>query len=567
MESKIKVLDDAVINKIAAGEVIENSASVVKELVENALDAGATSITIETKGGGRQLIRITDNGSGMSFDDALLSIERHATSKLRTIDDFDSLLTMGFRGEALASIASISKFTLMTAREGEKGALLKVEGGKIIFSGSVARDRGTTLEIEDLFYNVPVRKKFLKAPSHDNVELLRIITLFALARPDVSFHLVRDGVSFLQSPTTLQERIRCCLGDDFLQQMFPVQFEKGKIKLTGYVGGSRPNRREQYLFINKRAVVSPQIAKTVKEAFGTTLGADRFPCFVLHLEIPSDLVDVNVHPQKREVRLSREEDLIQAILQAITESLQPKSQVACFEFRVQPAHFAVPPPPVLEERVQTYPAPQFQVDVQGAGYQEHLQFQETFIPLPEKERKVVPILLATLPGTLFAEEEGRLFLYHQRRVHHRILFEAMQEGGGELQLLLIPYTFSVTPVDMELLSLHLDFLQAHGLHLRLLTKNSFAVDALPPLFATDSLSLVIQSLLEDIRAGHFKKESEEERVRLSSYGALSMKTRLGHSEGEELLRRLANCKNPTLSPKGEPLRKEITEEIWTTKND
>ncbi|HEV8051842.1 MAG TPA: DNA mismatch repair endonuclease MutL [Parachlamydiaceae bacterium] len=338
MSSKIRVLSDHTINKIAAGEVIENPASVVKELVENSLDAGATDICIEIQGGGRQMIRISDNGCGMNSDDALLCLERHATSKLREVEEIHSLSTMGFRGEAIPSIASISKFNLLTCPAQESstppvGSMVIIDGGKIISCHPAARSQGTTIEVKSLFFNVPVRKKFLKSPSIDANEILKTVSLMALGYPAIKFQLINDGKNSLMAPSSkdpafnaqLQERIENVLGPDFFRHTTYIEEVKDGITLKGVIGHpgyTRHNRTGQYLFINKRGVVSPLVAYAVKEGFGSSIPAGRFPVFVLHLQVAGDLVDVNVHPQKREVRLRQEQLIKELIIKAVRSGIR-----------------------------------------------------------------------------------------------------------------------------------------------------------------------------------------------------------------------------------------------------
>ena len=298
MVSKIRVLSENSINKIAAGEVIENPASVVKELVENSLDAGATDICVEIKGGGRQLIRVTDNGSGMSADDALLCLERHATSKIRDVQDIHQITSLGFRGEAIPSIASISKFMLLTClhEKSEEGTLVIVEGGNILKCAPAACSPGTTIEVKSLFFNVPVRKKFQKSPAYDTTEILKMLSLLALGHPDIKFQLISNQEILLNAPAPLStsfddqlgERINAVLGSEFFQGTCHAQGSKGDLELQGYIGlpaCTRHNRTGQFLFINKRAVFSPLISYAVREGYGPSLSTNRHPLFVLHLNL------------------------------------------------------------------------------------------------------------------------------------------------------------------------------------------------------------------------------------------------------------------------------------------
>src|SRR5581483_4928309 len=324
MSRKIRVLSDLTINQIAAGEVIENPASVVKELVENAIDAGARRVKIETLGGGFQLLKISDDGTGMSPDDAALSLERHATSKISDADDLNSLATMGFRGEALASIAAISKLRLLTATDSSPAVELEAEGGKISHAGPSSRSRGTTLEVRSLFFNVPARKKFQKSPAASSAEITKMVTQLALAHPEVGFELMQQGRSHFSLPAAagesltalLKRRAEALLGMEFLPSCRDLSFKEMDYEGQGLIASpefSRPNRSGQYLFVNQRPVYCPAISYAVRDAYGTRLSSDRHPIYLLHLSIPPPLVDVNVHPQKKEIRL-REESQFKFIL-------------------------------------------------------------------------------------------------------------------------------------------------------------------------------------------------------------------------------------------------------------
>lgn len=328
----IRVLSEDTINKIAAGEVIENPASVIKELIDNSLDAGATHISVEIKGGGFQLIRVSDDGCGMGSDDAVLCFERHATSKIADIEDLTTLQSMGFRGEALASIASISRVTLTTAQE--EGFQVEVEGGKVLSILPASRPRGTTFEIRSLFYNVPARRKFQKSPTAAAAEIHKLLTTMALAHPERGFTFIANEETVLnlfphQAGTfeeKLHQRIKDLFQDNFLANERLISHEKDDYQLTGYLGGtnaSRLNRTGQYLFVNRRPITSQQVAFAVKEGYGQRLDQDRFPVFVLHLTLPPQLLDVNVHPQKKEVRFQQGDFLRQYVKQAVIRAFTP----------------------------------------------------------------------------------------------------------------------------------------------------------------------------------------------------------------------------------------------------
>lgn len=335
---KIQLLDEQTINQIAAGEVIENASSVIKELIENSLDSGATEIAVEIKAGGRQLIRIIDNGCGMSSDDALLALQRHATSKLQKVTDFDALATMGFRGEAIPSIASISKMSILTSNgqpdHPNVGFYVMVEGGTLAQQMTAARSRGTTIEVKSLFFNVPVRQKFQKSVTSDTAEAYKIVSSLALANPDIAFSLISDQKELLrvgvqaQSTKRKSERILDVLGLEFFQSLRPLDVDDGTYHFSGLIGSPsyvRHNRTGQYFFINRRPVVVSSLSLALKEGYGTRLAMQRYPVCVLYLQIPSDQIDVNVHPQKRQVRLRQEGYIKNILLTGIEKALRQGS--------------------------------------------------------------------------------------------------------------------------------------------------------------------------------------------------------------------------------------------------
>ena len=312
MSKKIQVLPNRTINQIAAGEVIENPSSVVKELVENAIDAGATQIQVELSGGGFQLIRIVDNGHGMSQDDAILSFERHATSKISSVEDLETLSTMGFRGEALASIASVAKVTMLTA-DGTAGTKVEIVGGNIFHVGPCAMQKGTTIEVRSLFYNVPARKKFQKSAAASTGEISRMITKLSLGYPEIGFTLASQDRELLRTEAgSLEERIRDVLGNTFILGCTPVTAKWDGMRVEGFIGlpkSARSNRSGQYLYVNRRNVLSPTIQGAVQEAYATMLQPKEFPIFVAHIAIEGCEIDVNVHPQKKEIRPKKREGI------------------------------------------------------------------------------------------------------------------------------------------------------------------------------------------------------------------------------------------------------------------
>lgn len=329
--SEIKILSEQLRNQIAAGEVVERPASVVKELVENSIDAGGSRIVVEIIAGGTELIRVTDDGKGMSREDAELALERHATSKISEEADLHNIGTMGFRGEALASIASVSQFRLRTKKKGE------VEGTEVVCNGSnvesveaVGCPEGTQIEVKNLFYNTPARKKYLKTLGTEYRQILEALNAVALAYPGVSFSLIKDGKIVYDVPAAngeaaLLDRVRALLGKSVADEMIPVFYGGGDIQVTGLIGRpsiARSSRRAQSLFVNKRPVQNNSVAYMVRDAYGTLLMDGKKPMFVMMIEIHPKLVDVNVHPRKSEVRFVDQREVCRVVRRACKAALE-----------------------------------------------------------------------------------------------------------------------------------------------------------------------------------------------------------------------------------------------------
>src|SRR5215213_1500933 len=325
---KIKILPDNLANQIAAGEVVERPASVIKELVENSIDAGARRIQIDIELGGRRLMRVADDGSGMLRDDAILSFERHATSKIKTLEDLAAISTLGFRGEALASIASVAKVELVTKTDDDTSATrVLIEGGRLVDVKDAARNTGTTISVRDLFFNTPARRKFMRSEATENYHLTSIIQHYALAHPEISFALTSNGREVLRlSPAKdLRERAFQIFGAGLIESLLPVAGGREFIaKISGFVSAPRERRTTrdaQYFFVNQRFVRDKVIAGGLLEGFRAVLPHGVYPVAFLFLDIPLEEIDVNVHPAKTEVRFRRSEAVKEAIAEAIRNSL------------------------------------------------------------------------------------------------------------------------------------------------------------------------------------------------------------------------------------------------------
>lgn len=333
--AKIQVLSDILANKIAAGEVVERPASVVKELLENSLDAGARRVRIETNAGGKALIKITDDGEGMLREDAMMAFERHATSKIRSIEDLEKIQTLGFRGEALPSIASVAKVRLRTKTASElEGTEIEIVGGRILDVRDLAWPGGTEFEIKDLFFNVPARRKFLKSDSTENFHITNLITHYALANPKINFNLWQNGREVIASSKveTFRERAYQLFGADFIENLMEVQ-EQGEISLQGFVSKpqeQRASRDSQYLFVNGRFVRDRVLAKAVSDAYKNVIPPGTYPIVMLMIDLPGEEVDVNAHPAKTEVRFRRPYVVSEAVSSAIRGAFSRTKPFATF---------------------------------------------------------------------------------------------------------------------------------------------------------------------------------------------------------------------------------------------
>lgn len=516
MKRKIERLSEFVINQIAAGEVVENPASIVKELVENCLDANSTCVSIETLSGGHERILIEDNGFGMNPEDAKACLERHATSKISNIEDLNSLGSMGFRGEALAAIASVSKLELKTS-DGANATRVVADAGKISRVEPCARNQGTTIEIRSLFYNVPARKKFQKSIRASQAQIKRTIETIALANPEVAFIL--NGEEFAHS--SLSSRIEEILG---------VHEHKIAAKrVSGFVAApskAMSNRTGQYLFINRRPIFSFLISKAVKEAFSTRIAEHSFPRFVLFLDIDPSEVDVNVHPQKREARFKNESKIFSEVRAAVEKAFSPK------ETFVEPITFEKPTFPTLNHFSEQFPSIPMKID-------------EVDLNFIYQDR-----ILGIFGKYLLIQKEN-LVLIDLKAAHARVLFESFSFEKKEPQALMIPIEIEMTSGDEEAV-LRLGQI---GVEARILRK-TLVIDALPTHLDREQFP----KFFEQFKEG---KKLEE----ISAKFISSSKRSYSLEEAKELWKQVKKCQDSCYDPLGNPISKEIlqTDLDWLMK--
>ena len=587
-DGHIRLLPIHVANKIAAGEVVERPASVVKELVENAIDAGSTRIDVAVTAGGRKLIEIRDNGCGMSRDDALLSIERQATSKIRDVDDIERIDTLGFRGEALPSIASVSRFTLKTRRhEQDAGTELVIVGGSLHDVREIGVPPGTTFEIRDLFFNVPARRKFLRAFQTEQAHIKSVFTLHALAHPEIGMSLTADGRELTRLPpgATLEERVRDLFGADFCSGLRPVDKTIGDVRVFGFVGlpnQTRNDRSEQYIFINRRPATAPVIAYALRESY-PPLDGERKPIVLLFIEMPADRVDVNVHPTKREVRFHKPAEVRDALIQAITDALGvtrrtsappvPENNVTAEAPRPAPQNVATDAPATLRTLVPDasarpapapfpYPAP---VPPFVPSAQPPAAPTGTGLSLFTVSQDGSPWRWCRVLGQIggryvLLETDGGMVTLDPRAARERVLYERLMDNvrSGEMlsQKLLLPDTVQLAPADAARLRKHLAVVQAMGFSVEDFGNDHFIVEALPDALGAVSSRELLGNIAHDLESAGTRRGSEKWREEIVAKAAcravVGSDDMLPDAAAEKLVNELAATRMPYTCPRGRP---------------
>ncbi|MCW5559055.1 MAG: DNA mismatch repair endonuclease MutL, partial [Verrucomicrobiae bacterium] len=646
--NRIRLLPEQVANQIAAGEVVERPASVVKELVENALDAEAGRITVEIGAGGRSLIRVTDDGFGMSRDDALLCLERHATSKIRRAEDLTAIATMGFRGEALPSIASVSRFSLTTRERGDtsgEGSQVLIQGGKILQVKAAASAEGTSVEVRQLFFNLPARRKFLRSEETERAHIAHYLILVALAYPQVGLVFLSDGRPVWQLPplrwqtaaerfSALRERMLHWTGRDV--PLLPVDFtapleagpdldslgepepadllelqdapppapepaESGpsRFRLWGFIGApgvSRSSREEQHLFVNQRPVENRGLNFALLEGYHTALMKGRYPVCCLFLEVDPAAVDVNVHPQKREVKFRQEAAIRRWTAQAVREALlqfhAPAPTVAVPpptresertaapvpSLASSPAGFRLEPPPVSAPAATQSALPlSLKPDLRGpvpsapAPPPERVEATPPSsppladrAPMPSATPLLrVPLRLVGVVGRLYVvlESDRGLVLLDQHAAHERVLFEQMlarleKDAQAPSQRLLLPETLELPPKDADFVRRNLETLSRLGVGLSEFGERTFLLDALPPFVKVGDFRQFTTGLVDALKAAgtgvNNARLGEDVVAKTVCRHAVKARDPLGLQELEALVADLRHCEMPYTCPHGRP---------------
>ena len=616
-DGHVRVLPIHVANKIAAGEVVERPASVVKELIENAIDAGAENIRVTVSQGGRKLVAVQDDGCGMTRDDAVLSLERQATSKILDVGDIEEIDTLGFRGEAVPSIASVSRFSITTRRhDSDEGTLVVVNAGTLAEVRSAGCPPGTLVEVRALFCNVPARRKFLRSFQTEEGHVKNVFTVHALAHPSIGFTLVVDGRELyrLAPASTLSDRLLDVFGPDFAENLLPLSSLASSVKVTGYIEKpniSTPTRRDQYVFVNGRPATAPAIAYAVREAYPRRQG-DARPSMFLFIELPPNQVDVNVHPTKREVRFRDNAAVKRTIMAAIESALNIRPTTGDREMPVNIARQATPESNAAQGSVRVglesdrvgLESDRVEVESDKAGIAQQASAEIPSLnpnptltnpistlkdpnPTPnDPNRPPVPapapiavefppaadndaakpwkwfrFLASTESGYLIIETDAGLVTINPRAARERIAFERLVDGlrgkcAALSQQLLIPDAIKLSPVEAARVASALPEIRGMGFRIEEFGRDTFKVDAVPQLLGGMSPSDILATIAHDLAEGGARRgERWREDVIAKSIARsfAGMSVQLDEKGAAKLVEELAACRMPYVCPRGKPI--------------
>jgi DNA mismatch repair protein MutL len=599
---KVQRLPVDLANQIAAGEVVERPASVIKELVENSIDAGARRIVITVEFGGKKLIRVEDDGEGMDADDARLAIERHATSKIRRADDLERIATLGFRGEALPSIASVSHFVLRTrARGAESGTEIRVNGGTVAAIGEVGMPEGTSIEVGEVFYNLPARRKFLKSDAAESAQVSRIVTQLALCYPEIGFTLTSSGRRVVQCPpvTTLRDRLYQLYGDR--DDLIEVRRDSGEVKVLGYIAAlaqQGPTRGPQNVFVNRRVVKDRTIAHAIIDAYSVASIKERSPEVHLFIEMPHDAVDVNVHPTKAEVRFRDQSYIHQVIRRTLGDALGrgPAPELTLEAPRAgEPLLTNLPLPNALSG---FYPSRWVPGGVQGARHYDPLLAPGSDAPLartsdvplaPTSEAPFAPMSEAPLAPAaapplappalrpmialgqfrdtfIIAVDDEGIAIIDQHVAHERVLFERITErltsGRLESQRLLEPLLIDLPASGRAALVAHASDLQRLGFEVEEFGGETMRVGAYPALLRRDEVDGALRALAEDLegldRGSRVEGAIKQIAATMACHAAVKANYPLTHEKMAHILEELRQTAYSTICPHGRPVMLRLT---------
>lgn len=592
--SLIRILPEDISNRIAAGEVIERPASVVKELIENSLDAGATAIFVSIEKAGKKLISVTDNGVGMDGDDCLLCFEPHATSKIKTIEDMEKINTMGFRGEALPSIASVSRFRLRTRPKDQMaGNEVIIDGGKFIKAAPVGCAPGTEMTVRDLFFNTPARRKFMSSERTEEKHIIDMLSQIALAHHEISFELVSDGIKVISSPgeQNLLPRIQTIFGKSMKNNLLPVTFEKAGIKITGYIakhGFTKKSRKSQKTYINNRPVESLAIYRGIKNGYESLVMKGCFPPVLLFVDMAPERVDINVHPAKREVRFREPGLVTNVITDAVRETLRsavnPNMSIPTelpldtilsgasvnytpsdkeqqnlpdmhndFTKNNNQTDFLPEIKPEINTDLTEHPQTASNASTESQDYLKNTTPQNNAQTNPDFK------ILAFLDDTyILAAAESGLVVIDQHAAHERILFEQLMNNndtsGLASQKLLLPITLELSRSEIQFLRKNTEPFQDLGFDIEPFGQNTIIIHAVPASLPTNQASNIFSDLISNIvEEEKIKGKTDKAAIaKMACTRAVKAHDHLTMTEAEALIKQMKQCQLPYSCPHGRP---------------
>ncbi|MCI5642813.1 MAG: DNA mismatch repair endonuclease MutL [Peptoniphilus sp.] len=612
----IRLLDEATISKIAAGEIIENPASIVKELVENSIDAGADNILVEVRGESTDFIKVSDNGSGFSEEDLNVAFLRHSTSKLEKIEDLEKIRTLGFRGEALASISNISKIKLMTKREEDiAGNSLVIENGKIIKKNKVGMPKGSTFVINDVFYNTPVRKKFLRKDLTEINNIIDIVQKIALSNNNIKFTLIRDGKTILNTGSDRDpiNRIFSILGSEIASSLNEGSFESENYKIKGFFSDNkvfRSNRDSQYIFVNGRFIRNVNISRAVEKKYHSLIPLNRYPVFVLYIDIDPKLIDVNIHPKKNEIKISNENILNAILTEIVEEVIYPNRSIREIEIEDKKENinvfdiFGDDEKPrddsqsneshtnlksiwdlkkesqdrnnednlfnAFNEDVVLYKENEVEKNEEKTLNQE-IHEENNFLFNNKKNKIDEKLLNTNIVGILFKtyillenQRDGIVFVVDQHAAHERVNYEKFLHMylSSEItsQILLKPEIIQLNQIEYDKILNYLDLFTKLGFKIENFGDNSIVLREVPMIFGLPTyvnfIRDIIDSLDKDISSNY---EADLYKImKKACKASVKAGDDLSEMEIESLIRDLKNCENPYTCPHGRPTIVEVS---------
>lgn len=571
--AEIRVLENSMVNKIAAGEVVERPVSVVKELAENAIDAGATQITVEIVDGGISLIRVTDNGAGIPKDQALSAFLRHATSKIVSMEDLEQVQTMGFRGEALSSIAAVSQVEMTTkVATSETATIIKISGGIVEENREAGAAQGTTFLVRNLFYNVPARRKFLKRPSTEGSYISDLMDKLALGHTHIGFTYIAQGGIVMQTKGSgsLETAILQVYGKEVAKQLIPLKYEAPQLTLTGFLGKltlNRGNRGYEHFFVNNRYVKSHLVFSAAEEGYRQMLPSSKFPFFVISMNIEPELIDVNVHPTKMEVRFQNDGAIYNAVLKAVSSTIRGQNlipQAVLSPSSPLPIPLSFPAQKFPSERIYGRQAPiTFREEpMEQQPMQQHKQTQ-----LQEHEEQPLrgnyKIIGQIFDTYWVLEQESSMYLVDQHAAHERLLYEDLTEKLRKKtmasQWLLEP--FMLKAEASEVILQHIELLHEFGFVLKKQGKQ-YSLLALPWIMQNPDSPEFFLEIIDELNStttGEFNNSREEAIAQIACKAAVKGNAKISLAEAEELIGRIMRLENPFTCPHGRPTIIEITQ--------